>query len=55
MSGLLLSNTLWGWVDFDWAEDLDSRRSHTGYVIMLSGGAVSWKSRRQDCVSLVHF
>jgi hypothetical protein len=36
----------------DWAADLDSRRSHTGYILMLSGGAVSWKSRRQDCVSL---
>ena len=48
----VLANTLWGWVDSDWAADLDSRRSHTGYILMLSGGAVSWKSRRQDCVSL---
>ena len=32
--------------------DLDSRRSHTGYILMLSGGAVSWKSRQQDCVSI---
>jgi hypothetical protein len=47
-----MANTIWGWVDSDWAADLDSRRSHTGYVIMLTGGAVSWKSRRQDCVSL---
>jgi hypothetical protein len=50
----VLDNTLWGWVDSDWAADLDSRRSHTGYILMLSGGDVSWKSRRhrQDCVSL---
>ena len=48
----VLANTLWGWVDSDWAADLDSRRSHTGYILMMSGGAVSWKSRRQDCVSL---
>jgi hypothetical protein len=53
-----LANTIWGLVDSDWAADqkliynLDSRRSHTGYVLMLSGGDVSWKSRRQDCVSL---
>ena len=39
-------------MDSDWAADLDSRRSHTGYVLMLTGGAVSWKFRRQDCVSL---
>ena len=51
----VLANTLWGWVDSDWAADLDSRRSHTGYILMMSGGAVSWKSR-QDltrlCVAL---
>jgi hypothetical protein len=47
-----LAYTLWGWVDSDWAADLDSHRSHTGYLIMLNCGAVSWKSRLQDCVSL---
>jgi hypothetical protein len=47
-----LVDTLWGWVDSDWAADVDSRRSHTAYIIMLNGVAVSWKSRRQDCVSL---
>ena len=46
------ADVLWGWVVSDWAADLDSRRSHTGYVLMMSGGAISWKSRRQDCVSL---
>ena len=30
----------------------DTRRSHTGYVLMFNGGAVSWKSRRQDSVFL---
>ena len=45
-------NTLWGWVDSDWAADKETRRSHTGYVLMLNGGAISWKSRRQDSVSL---
>jgi hypothetical protein len=24
-----MANTIWGWVDSDWAADLDSRRSHT--------------------------
>jgi hypothetical protein len=28
-------------VDSDWAADLDSCRSQTGYVLMLTGGAVS--------------
>ena len=34
-------NKLWGWVDADFAADLDTRRSHTGYILMLNGGAVS--------------
>ena len=45
-------NTLWGWVDADYAADLNTRRSHTGYVLMLNGGPVSWKSTRQKSVSL---
>ena len=29
-------NVLWGWVDSDWAADVETRRSHTGYILMLS-------------------
>ena len=51
MHNLTLAS-LWGWVDSDWAADLDSRRSHTGYILMLTGGVVFWKSRRKDRVLL---
>ena len=45
-------NNLWGWVDADFAADLDTRRSHTGYIIMMNGGPISWKSVKQKSVSL---
>jgi hypothetical protein len=45
-------NVLWGWVDSDWAPDVETRRSHSGYILMLNGGAISWKSRRQDSQSV---
>ena len=44
-------NVLWGWVGADWAGDTDTCRSHTGYILMMNGGLLSWKSRRQDNVS----
>ena len=39
-------------VDADWAGDLDQRRSTSGYVFSLFGGAVSWMSKRQSVVVL---
>jgi hypothetical protein len=45
-------DTPWGWVDSDWAGDTDTHRSHTAYIIMMNGGPISWKSRRQDSVAL---
>jgi hypothetical protein len=45
-------NRLWGWVDADFAADLVTRRSHTGYIIMMNGGPISWKSVKQKSVSL---
>jgi len=48
-------NVLWGWVDADWAVDTDTCRSHTGDVLMMNGGPLSWKSRQQDNVSLSTF
>ena len=45
-------NRLWGWVDADYAGCQDTRRSHTGHVLML-GAAISWRSKRQATVSLL--
>ena len=41
-----------GFVDADWAGDLDQRRSTSGYLFNLFGGAVSWMSKRQYIVAL---
>ena len=35
-----------GFVDVDWAGDLEQRRSTSGYVFSLFRGAVSWMSKR---------
>jgi hypothetical protein len=40
-------NKLGRWVDSDFASDIDSRRSMTGYLMSLNGGPISWKSSRQ--------
>ena len=45
-------NLLWGYVDSDWAGCPDSRKSTSGYVLMLNGPAVSWKSKKQSVVAL---
>lgn len=34
-----------GYADFDWVGDIDSRRSTSGYVFVLNGGAISWMSK----------
>ena len=41
-----------GYVDSDFAGDLDKRKSTTGYVFTLAGGAVSWLSKLQTVVAL---
>ena len=41
-----------GYSDADWADDLDDRRSTSGYLFRLSGAAVSWRSKKQSCVAL---
>ena len=45
-------NVLVGYVDSDWAADVDTRRSQTGYVFYLNGGPVSWQSKKQTTVAL---
>jgi hypothetical protein len=39
---------LQGYTDADWQVDLDKQRSTSGYLFALAGGAVSWKSKKQD-------
>jgi hypothetical protein len=41
-----------GFVDADWAGDLDHRRSKSGYVFNLFGRAISWMSKRRAVVAL---
>ena len=40
------------YTDSDYAGDLDDRRSTSGYVFLLSEGAMSWSSKKQPVVTL---
>ena len=40
-----------GFADANWAGDLDTRRSTTGYVFFLNGSAISWNSKLQPTVA----
>ena len=46
------SYTLTGYCDSDLASYTATRRSRTGYVFMMSGVSVSWKSQHQPTVAL---
>jgi len=41
-----------GYSDSDWAANVDTRRSTTGYVFFLCGGPISWRSKVQPTVAL---
>ena len=47
-----VNTQLVGFSDADYAGDILTRRSTTGYIFFLNGGAVSWKSRLQPTVAL---
>eukprot|EP00171_Calliarthron_tuberculosum_P000235 IDg235t1 len=40
-----------GYSDSDWAGCVETRKSTEGFVFLLSGGAVSWRSKKQTVVA----
>jgi hypothetical protein len=43
---------LYGYSDADWGSDVTTSKSVSGYVFYLSGGVVSWSSKKQTSVAL---
>ena len=41
-----------GYVDTDYAGDLDDKRSTTGYVFILTRGPICWRSMIQSTVAM---
>ena len=46
------SAELVAYCDSDYGGDMDNRRSHTGWVFMLNGGAICWQSKCQPTVAV---
>lgn len=46
------ANQIKGYVDADWGSNLLDRKSYTGFVFLLSNGAISWKAQKQRTVAL---
>ncbi|KAL5560316.1 hypothetical protein UlMin_036527 [Ulmus minor] len=45
-------SSLIGFSDSDYAGDIEDRKSTSGFVFMISSGAVSWSSKKQQIVTL---
>ena len=39
-----------GYLDTDWARDLDERKSTSGYTFLLNNGSITWRSKKQTCI-----
>jgi len=50
--GVGSQNKLSAWVDNDFASHIDTRKSVTGYLMVLNDGPISWKVSRQAGVTL---
>ncbi|CAM8958294.1 unnamed protein product [Rhodiola kirilowii] len=54
--GIMYSHTeefcLTGFTDSDWAGDVETRKSTSGYAFYLGDGVISWSSKKQQVVAL---
>jgi len=50
--GATPSKEVLGYCDADWGGDLEDKRSTTGFVFMIEGGAISWSNKRQPTIAL---
>ena len=54
--GVFISNrpdiTISAYCDSDWASCLDSRKSVSGYLVLMGNSPISWKSKKQPTLSL---
>ena len=41
-----------GYSNAHWANDVETRRSTSGYVSQINGSTISWSSKRQSCVTI---
>ncbi|CAK1590667.1 unnamed protein product [Parnassius mnemosyne] len=46
------SDGLIGYSDSDYASDVDTRKSTTGYIFMMNGGPITWSSQKQKTIAL---
>ncbi|KAL6312557.1 hypothetical protein AAG906_030722 [Vitis piasezkii] len=44
-------SVLEGFSNANWISDLDEMKSTSGYVFILGGSAISWKSAKQTCIT----
>ena len=47
----MIPGKITGLSDATFADDMETRRSHTGYVFLLNGAAITWSSHQQDKVA----
>ena len=43
-----MNQELVAYADADFARDIDTRRSRSGFIILMNGGPVSWESVKQS-------
>lgn len=48
--GTNLSNLLIVFTDADYVVDLDDQKSHSGYILFLNGGSISWRLKKLECL-----